>query len=128
MVNSQYRAHKKLDVWCESVALATHIYRLTERFPKSETYGLASQMRRSVVSVPSNIAEGAARNSRKAFAQFLNVAGGSLSELDTQMEIAFNLEYLSKEDKIELDHKIDSVAGKLAGLMNYMKGKINSEK
>ena len=78
--------------------------------------------------MPSNIAEGAARNSRKEFAQFLNVAGGSLSELDTQMEIAFNLEYLSKEDKIELDLKIDSVAGKLAGLMNYIKGKMNCEK
>jgi len=82
------RAHKKLDVWRESVSLATQIYQITENFPKTEIYGLTSQMRRAVVSVPCNIAEGAARFSSKEFGQFLNIAGGSLSELDTQLEIA----------------------------------------
>jgi four helix bundle protein len=85
-------------------------------------------MRRAVVSIPSNIAEGAARNSQREFAQFLNVAGGSLSELDTQIEIAGNLQYLSEEEKTEVGHQIDAVAIKLAGLMNHIKGKINSDK
>ena len=82
-MNSHFRAHKKLDVWRDSVSLATHIYKITEKFPKAEVYCLTAQMRRAVISVPSNIAEGAARFSSKEFAQFLNIAGGSLSELDT---------------------------------------------
>jgi four helix bundle protein len=71
------RAHKNLEVWQESVAFATTIYEITEAFPKSEIYGITSQMRRAAVSVPSNIAEGAARLSPREFAQFLNIAGGS---------------------------------------------------
>jgi four helix bundle protein len=115
------RGHKKLDVWRESVALATHIYQVTEKFPKTEIYGLTSQMRRAVVSIPSNIAEGAARASSKEFAQFLNIAGGSLSELDTQIEIASNLQYLSGDEKQIIDQKIGSIAQKLAGLINNVK-------
>ena len=122
-MNSHYRAHKNLDVWRESVALATHIYQITEKFPKNEIYGLTSQMRRAVVSIPSNIAEGAARTSSKEFAQFLNIAGGSLSELDTQLEIAANLQYLSVDEKQTIDQKIGSIAQKLAGLINHVKRK-----
>ena len=80
-------------------------------------------MRRAVVSIPSNIAEGAARSSSKEFAQFLNIAGGSLSELDTQIEIASNLLFLKNEQKQEIDHKIESIANKLAGLINHIKRK-----
>ncbi len=118
------RAHKKLDVWRESVSLATHIYQITEKFPKAEVYGLTSQMRRAVVSVSSNIAEGAARFSSKEFGQFLNIAGGSLSELDTQLEIACNLTFLTVEEKKEIDNKIDSIAAKLAGLIKHIKQKV----
>lgn len=121
------RAHKKLEVWQESVALATIIYQVTEQFPKSESFGLTSQMRRAVVSVPSNIAEGAARTSPKEFAQFLNIAGGSLSELDTQLEIARNLAYISEEIKQSMDSKIDSISRKLAGLIRKVKGTVNRE-
>jgi len=117
------RGHKKLDVWRESVALATHLYQVTEKFPKTEIYGLTSQMRRAVVSIPSNIAEGAARASSKEFAQFLNIAGGSLSELDTQIEISHNLLFLNNEQKQEIDLKIESIASKLAGLINHVKRK-----
>jgi four helix bundle protein len=117
------RAHKKLDVWRESVALATYIYQVTEKFPKTEVYGLTSQMRRAVVSISSNIAEGAARFSSKEFGQFLNVAGGSLSELDTQTEIAHNLEFLTKKEKREIDSRIDAIAAKLAGLIKHIKQK-----
>jgi four helix bundle protein len=121
------RAHKKLDVWLESIALATHIYQITELFPKSEIYGLTSQMRRAVVSVPSNIAEGAARHSQKEFAHFLNIAGGSLSELDTQIEIAYNLNYICIEIRTEIDRKIDSITGKLARLITSVRKKIGEQ-
>ena len=110
------RAHKRLDVWRESMTLATDIYKLTELFPRSEIYGLTSQMRRAAVSVPSNIAEGAARYSDKEFSQFLNIAGGSLSELDTQVEIAANLEYLSPDKRQDIDHQVAIISAKLAGL------------
>ena len=117
------RAHKKLEVWQESVALATFIYQITETFPKSELYGLTSQMRRAAVSVPSNIAEGAARFSSKEFCQFLNIAGGSLSEIDTQIEIASNLKYLSKEQRQEIEIMLESISKKLAGLITYIRKK-----
>jgi four helix bundle protein len=115
------RAHKKLEVWQEGVVLATSVYELTEAFPKSEIYGLVSQMRRAVVSIPSNIAEGAARFSTKEFAQFLSIAGGSLSELDTQLEIAFKLGFIESAQKTEIDSKIDSISAKLAGLINKVR-------
>ncbi len=115
------RAHKQLDVWKEAVALATDVYKLTETFPKAEIYGLTSQKRRATVSVSSNIAEGAARFSTKEFSQFLNIAGSSLSELDTQIEIALNLNYISGTQKQEIDSKIDSITAKLAGLINSVR-------
>jgi four helix bundle protein len=121
MVN---RAHKKLDIWSESVALATHICKITEKFPKTEIYGLTSQMRRAAVSISSNVAEGAARASSKEFAQFLNIAGGSLSELDTQLEIAHNLLFLNNEQRKEIDIKIESISSKLAGLIHHVKRKL----
>jgi len=124
MPETYKRAHKKLDVWKEGVALATHIYQVTEKFPKSEIYGLTSQMRRAAVSVPSNIAEGAARFSSKEFAQFLNIAGGSLSELDTQLEIAFNLNFITVEQREQIDQRIESVTGKLGGLISVIRKKI----
>ncbi len=124
MGNREPRAHKKLDVWKESIALATMIYQITEKFPNDERFGLTSQMRRAVVSIPSNIAEGAARVSAREFAQFLKVAGGSLSELDTQVEIAINLTYISAEIKQDVDSRINSISRKLSGLIKMMKKKI----
>ncbi len=118
------RAHKNLEVWQLSVALATFVYQITETFPKSEIYGLISQMRRAVVSVPSNIAEGAARFSSKEFAQFLNITGGSLSECDTQIEIAYNLKYINIEQREELDRRIEVISMKLAGLISVIRKKI----
>ena len=124
-----------MEVWQESVVLATHIYQITDSFPNREKYGMTSQMRRAVVSVPSNIAEGAARFYAKEFVQFLSIAGGSLSELDTQVEIAANLGYLTPHQKEKVDERIDSISMKLAGLIgkvrrgisNSEKGKVNSE-
>jgi four helix bundle protein len=119
------RAHKDLDVWKEGVELSTYVYEITDKFPKSEIYGLTSQMRRAVISIPSNIAEGAARFSAKEFAQFLNIAGGSLSELDTQIEIAFNLDFVSEAQKEKLVSMIESLGVKLAGLIGSVRKKVN---
>ncbi len=92
------RTHKDLDVWKKSIDFVTHIYRLTEDFPKSEVYGLTSQIRRCAVSIPSNIAEGAARKSKNEFRQFLYIALSSSAELETQIIIPKNLNYLKETD------------------------------
>jgi len=80
--------------------LVSNIYKITEPFPNKELYGLTNQIRRAAVSVPSNIAEGAARSSKKEFIQFLYIALGSLSELETQIIIANRLEYLNNLDTL----------------------------
>lgn len=82
---------KELKIWQKAVELATEIYRLTADFPQEERYGLTSQIRRSVVSISSNIAEGAGRNSEKEFVQFLSISNGSAYELQTQLIISKNL-------------------------------------
>lgn len=84
-------SYRDLIVWQRAIQLVLVIYQITEKFPKEEIYGLPSQMRRSAVSIPSNIAEGRFRNTRKDFTQFLRIAYGSGAELDTQIEIATQL-------------------------------------
>lgn len=88
---------RNLIVWKRAVKLATNVYKETIDFPKFELYGLTSQIRRSAVSISSNIAEGAGRRSKKEFAYFLGISYGSACELETQLIIATNLEYLKKE-------------------------------
>jgi four helix bundle protein len=89
--------YKELKVWKKSVDLATLVYSSTQLFPKTEQYGLCQQIRRSVVSISSNIAEGAGRNSDKEFSHFLSIAYGSLYELETQLIISMNLGYISAD-------------------------------
>ncbi|MEW5786582.1 MAG: four helix bundle protein [Pseudomonadota bacterium] len=101
--------------WQEAILLVKEIYALTASFPKSETYGLVGQMRRAAVSVPSNIAEGAARESTKELAQFLVIARGSLSELETQLVIARELGYCTAEQA--LISRVDHVFKLLQGLI-----------
>lgn len=91
------RTHKDLDVWNKSMDLAFDLYSMTKDFPKEEVYGLTSQIRRSIVSIASNIAEGAARGSKKEFIQFLYISLGSIAELETQLLLAKRLEYLSSD-------------------------------
>jgi len=92
------RAHHGLEAWKLSRKLATDVYKLTKNFPKEEMFGLTAQIRRSAVSIPSNIAEGAARSGPREFAQFLSIARGSASELDTQLLIAADLGYMEEND------------------------------
>jgi four helix bundle protein len=88
---------RKLTIWEKSVDIATEIYKVTQHYPKQEMYGLVSQLRRSAVSISSNIAEGAGRRSKKEFSQFLRIAYGSACELETQLIISKNLQMINEE-------------------------------
>jgi four helix bundle protein len=112
--------HKELDVWKESMLLAKEVYLLTKDFPKEELYGITSQIRRASVSVPSNIAEGAARSNDKEFIQFLYISLGSLSELETQILLARDLEFIRTPHILP---KIESTKMKILGLIKYLKNK-----
>ena len=114
------KAHKKLALWQKAVRLVVTVYEATRRFPASERFGLAAQMQRAAVSVPSNVAEGAARKGRKEYLQFVYTARGSLSELDTQMEIACQLGYLAPEESIKLQAEMDEVSRLLNGVISYL--------
>ena len=100
------KPHKRLKAWQLAMDIAVDIYRSSEKFPSEERFGLTSQMRRSAVSVPSNLAEGAARQTKKEFTNFLHIAQGSLSELDTQLELAKRLEYIDQNSWKALDDKL----------------------
>ena len=112
------RKHHDLVAWQVSVELVSDLYKLTETFPANEAYGLVSQIRRASVSVPSNIAEGAARNTRKEFLHFLALARGSLSEIDTQLVISKQLGFVP-DDK-DVQEKLDRVFGLLGGLISSL--------
>lgn len=93
-------SHKDLKVWQESMILVEDVYKITATFPKEELFGLTSQLKRSSVSVPSNIAEGAGRRCKTEFIRFLYIAMGSLSELDTQLELAERLSFYKRDEEI----------------------------
>jgi len=112
------RKHHDLKAWQEAMALVKGVYAITATFPREEIYGLTGQIRRAAVSVPSNIAEGAARTGTKEFLKFLSIARGSLSELETQLIISKELEYLNSEEKIF--EKVDKVFGLIGGLMKSL--------
>ena len=113
------RTHRDLIAWQEAMRLVEMIYRETAAFPKEETYGLTVQMRRSAVSVPSNIAEGAARNSTKELVQYLGVASGSLAELETQLELSTRLGLGAV--KSECAGQVSRVGRLLVGLRNSLR-------
>jgi four helix bundle protein len=111
------KPHKKLDVWNLAMGLAVEVYRLTETFPKDQRYGLTDQIRWAAVSIPSNIAEGAARQTRKEFANFLHIAQGSVSEVDTQLELARRLGFLSDAEWASFDAQMERIDKMLSGLI-----------
>ena len=115
------KPHKKLDAWQLAVELAIHVYRTSDRFPKDERFGLTDQMRRAAVSIPSNVAEGAARKSKKEFSRFIHTARGSLSELDTQLELAHRLGFLDEGTWKDLDDRMKRVDMTLAGLLRFQR-------
>lgn len=100
---------RKLEIWIDGIELADSVYSITELFPRQEVYGLASQMQRAAVSVSSNIAEGAGKDSDVDFARFLAIALGSLYELETQLEIAYRRAYLTTENYYSILTHIESL-------------------
>jgi len=118
------RPHRNLDVWQRSIELAKHIYDICNQFPSTEQYGLASQMKRAVISIASNISEGAARSSNKEFLKFINIAQGSASELDTQIELAKELGYIEQIAYEEVINKIIIVTKQLYGLARTVRNKL----
>ena len=114
------RTHKDLEVWKNSIKLVTQIYKETNKFPKTELYGLTSQIRKSALSIPSNISEGAGRNHTKEFIQFLYISMGSLAELETQLIIASNLNYFSNQVLENLNTSIIEIRSQLSGLIKSL--------
>jgi four helix bundle protein len=112
---------KNLRVWQEAMTLAVDVYRQTADFPKHEVYGLTQQMRRAAVSIPSNIAEGKGHRSNREFSHFLFHARGSLLELQTQLTVAKELQYLSNDRVRLLLHLAESVGRALSGLINSLR-------
>lgn len=119
MINE--RPHKKLILWKESMELVTLIYDVTKTFSKEEDFGLKGQLRRASVSVPSNISEGLTRRTTADKLHFLNIADASLSEIDTQIEIAFRLKYINTLNFDTVENKIVTVEKLLGGLIRSFK-------
>ena len=116
------KTYRDLQAWQKSMTLVTEIYKILKSFPKDEIYGLTSQMKRCAISIPSNMAEGYGRNSTNEYIHFLRIATGSLFELQTQLEISTNLNYLNKDnfDKLyessrEIERMLSSLIRKLSG-------------
>ena len=113
-------SYKELIVWQKSVRLVVEIYKLTEKYPKSETYGLISQSRRCSVSIPSNIAEGRRRGSKKDYRQFLLIAYSSGAELETQIILAKELNFATNEDFKIVDSLLDEVMKMLNKMISQL--------
>ena len=116
----QIRSFRDLRVWHAGIELVRNVYELTSKFPRHEIYGLASQMQRPAVSVPSNIAEGHTRESTKEYLQHLSIAQASLAELETQLEIAKQLGYVSEDDAMRLLDKVSALGRQLFALRNAL--------
>ncbi len=111
---------KKLDIWMKSIDLVTEIYRITNTFPGIERFGLISQMQRSAVSIPSNIAEGSAKSSNKDFGRFLEISIGSSFELETELLLGFNLNYIDSDIYNDLQSKISEIQKMIIGFKNKL--------
>ena len=116
--------YRELKVWNKAIDLVTHIYEISKEFPNEEKYGIISQMRRSAVSIPSNISEGAGRNSDKEFIQFLGIAQGSSFELQTQIIISYKLNYITNKDFEKLNNSIEEVEKMIYGFQSKLKSNV----
>ncbi len=114
------KTHKDLDVWKKSIDFVTKVYNLTDKFPNNEKFGIVSQIRRAAVSIPSNIAEGSARNSKKELVQFLYVSLGSAAELETQLIISEKLKYI---DNLDVLNDLNDIQKMIMGLIKYLRNK-----
>ena len=117
--------YKELKVWQKAMDLTVEVYKLVKLLPKEETYALSDQMRRAVVSIPSNIAEGQGRNSDKEFIQFLSIARGSLWELETQIEICLRIGYIDQSLTTNMYNLIAEISKMINALSNSLKLQTN---
>ncbi len=117
------RPHHNLDVWKKAIDFSLSVYSATESFPKDERFGLISQLQRASVSIAANIAEGAGRKSPKEFVNFLSIALGSASEVETELLIAFRLGYFRETEFQELVSKLDEIGRMITGLCSYLKAR-----
>ncbi len=120
------KPHQRLEAWRKSLDLVVEVYEVTRAFPPDERFGMVAQMRRAALSVPSNIAEGAARGSKKYFASALHIARGSLSELDTQVIVSARLGYLDNATSNRLSGKLEEVERILNGLIRVTRRKLDT--
>ena len=121
---SDSRGHRVLEVWNRSLKYVKRIYQITREFPKEELYGLVSQMRRSAISIPSNIAEGSTRQSTKEYIRFLYIALGSSSELEVQLILSRDLEYVTEEIFNELMEEREEISKMISGQIRSLKTKL----
>jgi four helix bundle protein len=115
------RDFRQLNVWEEAHNLALEVYRITKNFPKEELFALTNQLRRAVVSIPSNIAEGCGRGTNKEYAQFIQIAMGSAYEVDYQLLLSKDLGYLEKVEYEKLNDRIDKIKRQLASLLKKIR-------
>lgn len=116
-------SYKELTVWKKSFELAIRVYKLTKKFPKSELYGLTSQLRRATFSIPSNIAEGYVRQHRPEYIQFLTIALGSAAETETQLLLAKELQFAHPKDFLEIESLLQEVMRMLFAQIRTLKNK-----
>ncbi len=116
-MTGEIKSYRDLKVWQKSIDLVKEVYALTRKFPKQETFGLTNQIQRSAISIPSNIAEGQARQHASEFRQFLYIALGSAAELDTQMVIAYELQYMTEPQMRDIEMRIIEIRKMIFGLL-----------
>ena len=124
----QLNSYRDLDVWKQSRLLVKSIYNLTKKFPKEEQFGLTNQLRRASISMPSNIAEGCGRNYSKDSIQFFFVARGSLYEIETQLILSSDLDFISEEEFKNIEEQVTKCKKILNGFINYYQSKMESNK
>lgn len=112
--------YKHLEIWKESIGLAEDIYSLTKKYPKDELFNFVSQLRRASISIPSNIAEGSSRRSKKDYSRFIEIATGSLYEVESLLELSKNLGFIEIEVYDKMTIKITSIANKLGAFRRYL--------
>ena len=117
------RNFKDLTIWKRSIGLAKEIYLISETFPKTELYGLTTQLRHAAISIPSNIAEGHTRRHTKEFRQFLHVALGSLAEVETLLVLAIELKFIQQESAVPLQKEIEELSKMTNALLSKLKSK-----
>ena len=123
-MNEKIKSYKDLKVWQEAIQLVKDIYQITLRFPKEEIYGLTNQIRRAAVSIPSNIAEGKSRYSKREFLQFLYIAKGSCAEVETQLIIASELKYIDVKTLNSVLEKCDHISRMIMSLIKGLKNDV----